>query len=227
MTTHMKPTILPDEHSCLKAMNSQNWSSVLTLFHCPLLLDGVPPSATILSVPRSGSSSSNSSRNLALGSSGKCGIRHRGGAAGYGAICRSGCVVAQRRGVLGTEGGGAGSLRNAEHGVQFVFGVRLAEGGCEAFVQSWVEAFDWPYNGDSRDFIVFQCRNARCLLRSPPVIAEKLNEANSTNIPDYHPPNQAAGRNDGTQHGDIFSCRKVGRAKHAQKCRRVRVRVGC
>ena len=86
-------------------MNSQNWSSVLTLFHCPLLLDGVPPSATILSVPRSGSSSSNSSRNLALGSSGKCGTRHRGGAAGYGAICRSGCVVAQRRGVLGTEGG--------------------------------------------------------------------------------------------------------------------------
>ena len=82
MTTQMKPTIRPEEHSCLKAINSQNWSSVLTLFQCPLLLEGVPPSTTMASVPRSGSSSSSSSRNLAFGSSGKCGTRQRGGAAG-------------------------------------------------------------------------------------------------------------------------------------------------
>src|SRR3954464_3094651 len=101
MTTQINPTILPDEHSCLNAIISQNWSSVFMLFHWPLLRLGVPPSCVMASLPRSGNSSSSSSRYLDLGSSGKCGTRHRGGAPGCGAIWRRGCEDTQRRGAVG------------------------------------------------------------------------------------------------------------------------------
>jgi len=90
MTTHRNPTSLPEEHSCLNAISSQNCSSVLMLFHCPLLcrFEGLFWLAW-----ESGSSASNSSRNLALGSSGKCGIKHRGGTLAFVASCGSGCEL--------------------------------------------------------------------------------------------------------------------------------------
>lgn len=68
-TIQMKPTRRPAEHSCRKAIVSQNSASVRTLFHSPL----APLSFEL------GISSSSSSKNRALGSSGNRGTRHRGG----------------------------------------------------------------------------------------------------------------------------------------------------
>src|SRR5207249_1594273 len=78
ITIHRNPTNRPAEHSCLKAIISQNCSSDLTLRHSA---ENFPFKGLDDSVI-SGISSSSSVRKRAFGSSGKRGIRHRGGAVG-------------------------------------------------------------------------------------------------------------------------------------------------
>ena len=68
-TTQMKPVMRPLEHSCLYAIISQKVSRFRTLFQLPVVLNAPDPRA----------SSSSSSRKRDLGSSGKRGMRHRGG----------------------------------------------------------------------------------------------------------------------------------------------------
>jgi hypothetical protein len=84
----MNPTRRPDEHSCRNAVISQNCSRLRTLRHRPLpRFEG---DSWTWPEPPSGNSSSSSSRKRDLGSSGKCGTRHRGGAARCLEVCRRG-----------------------------------------------------------------------------------------------------------------------------------------
>lgn len=103
-TTQINPTSLPEQHSCLNAIISQNCSSVLTLFHIPaFLFAGLAVECWLNAA--SGISSSSSRRKRALGSSGNMGIRHRGGAVGWRVKKGRGWVLVQwvREGV---DGGG-------------------------------------------------------------------------------------------------------------------------
>jgi hypothetical protein len=69
---------------------------------------------------------------------------------------------------------GIRSLRDAENGVELVPGVRLAESGCEAFIQARIEALDRSDDGDARDVFVFELRDAYCWLRLLPVVSESI-----------------------------------------------------
>ena len=106
-TAHKNPTKRPLEHSCRKAMSSQNCSRLRTLFHRPGRLPFEGLFCVWLSGGGSVSSSSSSSTKRDLGSSGKRGIRQRSGSVGEPPArsrrgSRLGCHFARREGVRRT-----------------------------------------------------------------------------------------------------------------------------
>jgi hypothetical protein len=116
MTTHKNPTTLPDEHSCRNSIASQNLSTSEMDFHFPVALAPGPRLDGLLKLDEEVDcdsccetpiSSSRSWMNLAFGSSGKRGSRHRG-------VASAGMWRVAAREVRGWPGSQAGLLDDGD-----------------------------------------------------------------------------------------------------------------